>query len=600
MQEVYCVERPVKRAPVCTYTLMAINIVVFLAMTIHANIILVNQKADYTDKSSVFAQILNGARTTSNDVSNSVTDAASPESLNPNGVANDVMADPEQQALREMQDDPTMRAAAHLGELKDKIKAGTASQDEVLQLQSIAWRAQHADDAFTFDPHPTAYKWLAYWIGAPSLLGFFMSMFVHGGLAHIAGNMLFLWLFGRALEDALGPLIYTLAYLVCGIAAVLLFHIMTVAITPHATMVPFVGASGAIAGLQGLFAPRFYRTPVRVFYTTYMGFVALGLIGSAFGALVAGFIGSDGYFIGGLIAIAGIVFWGEDTLWNEFTSTAAWVLGGFFVWNDLLPVMIEMYMRRNIDGVAHWAHIGGFLCGVAYAFMVGLTGEAKTEFLTEDARASLEKNHGTTALEHAQDLLKHKPGDPTALRLVAEALDTKGKGLNVDGMAHTEHAADAWEAAIHAFVKAGDRDGAASAYNQAIIKHNGFIMPPTIQFDMGSHMARIGDNIGAAQTLVKIPFTYPDAPEGELALLRGAQLYAQHLHDATMANYLLTTLLQRYPTSQWRAQAEHGLKTTQKQIDDERTSAASGASNIINAMEVPRAQRPMSAAKKPR
>ena len=474
----YCVERPVKRAPVCTYALMAINVVVFLAMTIHANIILSNQKADYTDQSSVSAQIINDARATSNNISNSVTDSTSPDSTSPdstspdstspNGVANDVMADPEQQALREMQDDPTMRAAVHRGELEDKVEAGRASQEEVLQLQSIVWRAQHADDAFTFDPHPTAYKWLAYWVGAPGLLGFFMSMFVHGGLEHIAGNMLFLWLFGRALEDVLGPLIYTLAYLVCGIAAVLLYHITTQAIMPHATMVPFVGASGAIAGLQGLFAPRFYRTPVRVFYTTYMGFVAIGLVGGVFGALVAGFIGSEGYFIGGLIAIAGIVFWGEETLWGEFTSTAAWVLGGFFVWNDVFPVMIEMYMGRSVDGVAHWAHIGGFLCGVAYAFLVGLTGEAKTEFLTEDARASLEKNHGTSALEYAQDLLKHKPGDPTALRLIAEALDTKGKGLHSDGMAHSEKAADAWEAAILAFEKAGDRDGAAGAYNRPL------------------------------------------------------------------------------------------------------------------------------------
>ena len=594
----YCIERPIKRAPVCTYALMAINVVVFLAMTIHANIILSNQKADYTDKSSVFAQIINDARATSNDVSNSVTDAASPDNAVSNGVANDVAADTEQQALREMQDDPTMSAAMNLGALKDKVEAGSASQDEVLQLQSIVWRAQHAGDAFTFDPHPTAYKWLAYWIGAPSLLGFFMSMFVHGGLEHIAGNMLFLWLFGRALEDALGPLIYTLAYLVCGVAAVLLYHITTQVIMPHATMVPFVGASGAIAGLQGLFAPRFYRTQVRVFYTTYMGFVAMGLVGGVFGALIAGFIGSDGYFIGAIIAIAGIVWWGEDTLWGEFSAAAAWVLGGFFVWNDVLPVMIEIYMGRSIDGVAHWAHIGGFLCGVAYAFLVGLTGEAKTEFLTEDARASLEKNHGTSALEYAQDLLKHKPGDPNALRLIAEALDTKGKGLHSDGMAHSEKAADAWEAAILAFEKAGDRDGAAGAYNQAMAKHNSFIMPPKIQFDLGSHMARHGDNIGAAQTLVKIPFTFPDAPEGELALLRGAQLYAQHLHDATMANYLLTTLLQRYPNSQWRAQAEAGLKTTQQKMDEERTSLSQDASKQTMPVEVPVAQKPFSAAKK--
>ena len=277
-------------------------------------------------------------------------------------------------------------------------------------------------------------------------------------------------------------------------------------------------------------------------------------------------MGSDGYFIGGLIAIAGIVLVGEEYLWNNIRASAAWVIGGFFVWNDLRPVMIETYLGRNIDGVAHWAHIGGFLCGIAYAFMIGLTDEGKTEFLVQDARESLDKNHGTNALEYAQNLLKHKPGDPTALRLIAEAYDAKGKQFESDALSH-------WDSAVHAFSQRGDRDGAASAYHAAITNHNTFTMPANILFALGSHMARSGDCVGAAQTLSKIPFTFPEAPESEMALLRSAQIYAQQLQDYDKAHHLLTTLLQRHPDTQWRPQIEIALKTAQQKIDEERTSS---------------------------
>lgn len=95
------------------------------------------------------------------------------------------------------------------------------------------------------------------------------SMFLHGGWLHILGNMWFLWIYGRNVEDILGPAKFVAFYLVCGLAAGLL-HLL---LNPYSRL-PTVGASGAIAGVMGAYLIRFPRAriitlvPIIVFLTT--------------------------------------------------------------------------------------------------------------------------------------------------------------------------------------------------------------------------------------------------------------------------------------------------------------------------------------------
>jgi membrane associated rhomboid family serine protease len=95
------------------------------------------------------------------------------------------------------------------------------------------------------------------------------SMFLHGGWMHVLGNMLFLWVFGRNLEDLLGPWRFLAFYLLCGLAAGIV-HVIT---NPYSE-VPTVGASGAIAGVMGGYLMKFPKAhivtlvPVFVFVTT--------------------------------------------------------------------------------------------------------------------------------------------------------------------------------------------------------------------------------------------------------------------------------------------------------------------------------------------
>jgi membrane associated rhomboid family serine protease len=151
--------------------------------------------------------------------------------------------------------------------------------------------------------------------------GAFTSMFMHGGWFHILGNMLFLWIFGNNVEDALGHVRFLLWYLACGLAATALQTFVTLQFgTAQDASIPNVGASGAIAGVLGAY------------------FV---LLPSA-SVLTAFFLGFFFFFY----EIPAIVFLG---VWFLFQ---AWQ-GGF-----------SLLQPHAAGGVAFFAHVGGFLFGL--------------------------------------------------------------------------------------------------------------------------------------------------------------------------------------------------------------------------------------------
>ncbi|HVF42584.1 MAG TPA: rhomboid family intramembrane serine protease [Pyrinomonadaceae bacterium] len=110
-----------------------------------------------------------------------------------------------------------------------------------------------------------------------------VSMFMHGGWAHLGGNMLFLWIFGDNIEDRLGRLRYLLFYLICGVIASLAHVFSTVALAGGTSgmLVPSLGASGAISGVLGGYVLLYPRNRVHVIifriFTTVPAYVALGL-----------------------------------------------------------------------------------------------------------------------------------------------------------------------------------------------------------------------------------------------------------------------------------------------------------------------------------
>jgi membrane associated rhomboid family serine protease len=147
------------------------------------------------------------------------------------------------------------------------------------------------------------------------------SMFMHGGIAHIAGNMLFLWIFGDQIEDRLGHIKYLIFYLVCGVLASLAHVFATAAFAgdQQSMMVPSLGASGAISGVLGgyilLHPSRRVTVILFRFLTQVPAYVAIGIwfvfqLISGLGMLGAGsqqggvaYAAHIGGFIAGLVLI---------------------------------------------------------------------------------------------------------------------------------------------------------------------------------------------------------------------------------------------------------------------------------------------------------
>jgi membrane associated rhomboid family serine protease len=109
------------------------------------------------------------------------------------------------------------------------------------------------------------------------------SMFMHGGIAHIGGNMLFLWIFGDNVEDRMGHVRYLIFYLVCGVLASLA-HVITTAMfatDPSSLLIPSLGASGAISGVLGGYILLYPKRRVTVilfrFLTDVPAYVAFGI-----------------------------------------------------------------------------------------------------------------------------------------------------------------------------------------------------------------------------------------------------------------------------------------------------------------------------------
>ena len=130
-----------------------------------------------------------------------------------------------------------------------------------------------------------------------SLITIFTSMFLHGGLSHIMGNMWFLWVFGDNVEGVLGHVKYAVFYILCGLAAT----ISQLLINPNST-IPMVGASGAIAGVLFAFIIIFFTT-FRVPAMFVLGFWFFNQLTNGLGSLGFDTTGGVAWFahIGGFI-----------------------------------------------------------------------------------------------------------------------------------------------------------------------------------------------------------------------------------------------------------------------------------------------------------
>ena len=153
---------------------------------------------------------------------------------------------------------------------------------------------------------------------APSvgeLRSVFTSMFLHGGWLHLIGNMWFLWIFGNNVEDSVGHFKFILFYLLCGVAA----GVAQVASAPE-SHVPMIGASGAISGVLGAYLLLYPRARVLVLIPIW---------------IILKFLYVPAWLL--------LIFWFALQLFSGWAMVGA----------------------AQSGGVAFWAHVGGFVAGIA-------------------------------------------------------------------------------------------------------------------------------------------------------------------------------------------------------------------------------------------
>ena len=138
------------------------------------------------------------------------------------------------------------------------------------------------------------------------------SMFLHGSWMHLLGNMWFLWIFGNNIEDSMGRLRFIAFYLITGLAAA-----FGQVVTNPNSVVPMVGASGAISGVMGAYLILYPRVKVYVLVPIFIFFTSIAL--------------------------------------------PAWMMLGYWF---LIQLVSGLFTGDDMGGVAFWAHIGGFVAGV--------------------------------------------------------------------------------------------------------------------------------------------------------------------------------------------------------------------------------------------
>jgi rhomboid family protein len=148
------------------------------------------------------------------------------------------------------------------------------------------------------------------------------SMFIHGGFLHIAGNMWFLWIFGRGVEDLVGHARYALLYFASGIAGALLFVLLN-----SNSTIPTVGASGAIAGVMGAYLIKFPRAHIvtLVFIVIFITTVDI-----------------PAFFL--------LLYWFAIQFFSGVGSVG--------------------YSQASQGGVAWFAHVGGFIAGMLLVMLM--------------------------------------------------------------------------------------------------------------------------------------------------------------------------------------------------------------------------------------
>ena len=314
----------------------------------------------------------------------------------------------------------------------------------------------------------------------PTPMSYLTASFLHGGWLHLIGNMWFLWLAGFVLEDNWGRPLYSVFYLVAG-AAALQIHAMA----NPGSIVPTVGASGAVAALMGAFLVRFPKMKIHM-------------------AWLFGF------------------------RLYRFKAEAYWLLP---LW--LLMEVVYGTLLGNASGVAHWAHVGGFIFGAVTAIALKYSGLEKKAAAGVDEKLNPE---GTLEIDQANECLQRGQLDD-ALNLVNGVLATRPDSVDAlivqrEVYLRRGQAAEYQDVStklIAFYLKKQTPEAALHVYDE--LTGGGGVNPPAaiwLSLVRGIEQSEMFDR--ALSEYEKLAAAYPTSPQSIMAQLGAARICLKKLN----------------------------------------------------------------------
>lgn len=390
------------------------------------------------------------------------------------------------------------------------------------ELDSLAEQLQQAKansiaDKYAFVPaHPTAMSYLT-------------ANFLHGGWLHLIGNMWFLWLAGFVLEDFWGRSLYTVFYLVAG-ATALQFH----AWLNVGSLVPTLGASGAVAALMGAFLVRFPKMRIQMLWWAIVRF--------------------------------------------RFTAPAYWLLPAW--------LFMEIFYGSVVgqgSGVAHWAHVGGFAFGALAALALRYSGlehkanqqieqELTLQSDPEIQQASELMDKGQ--LEAAETVLKNylakQPNSVDACNLLLHlSQQRQDQPTRVEVLSKL--------CAIHA--KAGENELAWTSYED-FLGAGGKSLPPATWIEICRVAERLQHLDRALEEYEKLVSAYASDRQSIVAQLGAARLCLKRLNRPDQALQLFEAAEKSpVPHLDWEQSIAAGIREAKLAAAQKTKSASASASD---------------------
>ena len=337
-----------------------------------------------------------------------------------------------------------------------------------------------------------SYGW-AFKAAHPTIGSALASLFLHADPLHLLGNLLFLSVFGPALESRIGGLRFSICYLACGWLSNLAQAAAILAWIPELASAPIVGASGSISGLMGLFLVRLYFARLR--------FASMTML------LLHGTVRPTRFTLPAVVGIA---------LWFGLT--------------------IVQSIAEEAPETATVAHLGGALLGATFGVAMGLATEGRLEHHLARAKRQSERGEWFAALGEVEAYLARVPDDPAVLAQAAR----------IQRVTQQEaQAAARFREAIRLWLRRGALREACDGYEEMKRLLGAVTLPPVELLRVARACEELGRSADASRAYEAYGKRFPERQAASLALLKSAEIERRLLNNHGRARYIYDELLRR-------------------------------------------------------